>query len=110
MKIKAVNIFHAGAEVLRRAGLARGKIRLFGVPQNRRRGMFILMVLLLMGSPAVGCPMCKDSRVENDASAEVSNASVGLNFNNSIYIMLGGFVTMLGLTGGIMYRSIKSPA
>jgi hypothetical protein len=49
--------------------------------------------------------MCKDSTVDNEKPAAA--ASAGLDFNKSIYIMLGGFVSVVGLTGRVMYKAAR---
>ena len=50
--------------------------------------------------------MCKDSTV--DAGKTSVTESTGLDFNRSIYFMLGGFATVVGFTGRVMYRAVKS--
>jgi hypothetical protein len=64
------------------------------------------MGCLLFVSPALACPMCKDSTVD-PATPNVAE-SAGLDFNKSIYVMLGGFATVVGFTGRVMYRAVKS--
>jgi hypothetical protein len=50
--------------------------------------------------------MCKDSTV--DSCKVTATESATLDFNNSIYIMLGGFASVAGLTGRMMYKTAKS--
>ncbi len=50
--------------------------------------------------------MCKDSAVDT-GQPNVTESS-GLDFNKSIYVMLGGFATVVGFTGRVMYRAVKS--
>ena len=47
---------------------------------------------LLFTAAALACPFCKDSIPSSDAQ---SSASVPGGFNNSIYLMLGGFVVTM---------------
>ncbi len=63
------------------------------------------VLLFLIASPASACPMCKDSTVENETSTQSAS---GLEFNRSIFVMLGGFVGIVGLTGRVMYKAAKS--
>jgi hypothetical protein len=67
-----------------------------------------ILMLLVLASPVLACPMCKDSTVDNDKP--MAAASAGLDFNRSIYVMLGGFATVLGVTGRVIYKAVKSSA
>jgi hypothetical protein len=104
MKRAVANQSDAGSEILRRPGFCRRHIRLFGVPQNRR--LFSILLFFTIASPALACPMCKDSAVDT-GQPNVTESS-GLDFNKSIYVMLGGFATVVGFTGRVMYRAVKS--
>src|SRR5258708_2108085 len=95
----------AGSEVLRRAGFFRRSIRLFGVPQNRRLVLFIIL-FSLFSVPAFACPRCKDSTVDTGKTAAADSS--GLDFNKSIYIMLGGFAGVVGFTGRVIFKAVKS--
>jgi hypothetical protein len=68
---------------------------------------FIIAAVLIFASPVLGCPMCKDSSVDSDKPAAA--ASAGLDFNKSIYVMLGGFVSVVGFSGRVMYKAVKQP-
>jgi hypothetical protein len=70
-----------------------------------KRGLAIV-IFLMLASPVLACPMCKDSTV--DAGDTSIKESSSLDFNKSIYIMLGGFVGVVGLTGRVMYKAVKS--
>jgi hypothetical protein len=79
--------------------------------KNARRGIMVT-VFFAMTSPIYACPMCKDSTVNSDnntsANATVAAAqNPGLDFNKSIYIMLGGLASVVGLTGGVMYKATR---
>jgi hypothetical protein len=64
-----------------------------------------VVVLLAISSPVMGCPMCKDSVVDSASAASVPSS--GLDFNKSIYIMLGGLVCAVGFTGRVMFKAVK---
>jgi hypothetical protein len=70
-----------------------------------KRGMAIL-VFSMITSPVLACPMCKDSTVDTGKAGVTETA--GLDFNKSIYIMLGGFATVVGFTGRMMYMAAQS--
>ncbi len=65
---------------------------------------FAFLILLMLASPSPACPMCKDSSVDTGKPT----ADAGLDFNRSIYVMLGGFTTLAGSAGLVMYRAVKS--
>jgi len=69
-----------------------------------KRGWIVAAVLLLV-SRVSACPMCKDSSVNTDKPA--ATASAGLDFNKSIYVMLGGFISVVGFSGRVMYKAVK---
>jgi hypothetical protein len=70
-----------------------------------KRAMLTAGFLTLV-SPVMACPMCKDSAV--DAGTPRVAESAPLAFNKSIYIMLGGFISVVGFTGRVMYKAVKS--
>jgi len=70
-----------------------------------KRGLAIL-IFSSFSSPLLACPMCKDSTVDSCKVAAADSAS--LDFNKSIYIMLGGFASVVGMTGRVMYKAAKS--
>ncbi len=65
----------------------------------------VASTLLIFASPILACPMCKDSTVDTDKPA--ATASAGLDFNKSIYVMLGGFISVVGFSSRVMYKAIK---
>jgi len=70
-----------------------------------KHGMVFAMVSML-ASPLLACPMCKDSTVDTGQAQATESSS--LDFNKSIFIMLGGFAGVVGLTGRVMYKAAKS--
>ena len=66
-----------------------------------------IAITLALAGPALACPMCKESAVENNQKTGVADTA-GLDFNHSIYAMLGGLVSIIGVTGRVMYKAAKS--
>jgi hypothetical protein len=67
-----------------------------------------IVALLTMTTIANACPMCKDSCPVNSGTptGKVSTPNeAGFSFNTSIYFMLGGLASALGLTGRVMYKA-----
>jgi hypothetical protein len=50
------------------------------------------------------CPMCKDSIPSSDAQQAGSLPS---GFNNSVYLMLVGFLTVLGTMIGLIIKAVR---
>lgn len=71
-------------------------------------GAFLLCGLIGVES-AAACEMCKSAVVTNGGSGGIdgTGSSAGLNFNTSIYYMLGGVFSVMGWIGWIMYRSVQ---
>ena len=61
----------------------------------------------MLVSPIHACPMCKDSTVTPDTKT-VATENNSLDFNRSIYIMLGGLVGVVGFTSRVMFKAAKS--
>ncbi len=51
--------------------------------------------------------MCRDSVAADTASAQTAEAT-SLNFNTSIYAMLGGFAAVVGFTGRVIFKAVRS--
>jgi len=66
----------------------------------------ILSVLLVLAlcSAAMACPMCKDSLANGDPTGA---GKLPNGFNTSIDIMLVGFLSVVGLVTGIIWKGIK---
>jgi hypothetical protein len=73
--------------------------------QSMKRFLFILLALALFTGIAHACPMCKDSIPNSDAS-EASGVPIG--FTYSVYLMLAGFLSVLGLISGIVVKGVRS--
>ena len=67
------------------------------------------VLLLAFTSVADACPGCKDS-VSNAADGGSSGTTPGLpsGFNYSIYVMLAGLFSVMGLDAGIVVKGIRS--
>lgn len=70
--------------------------------------LLVLAMTLLIVSAASACPMCKDSlaTAKNDLQ-NTGGGSVGGGFNNSIYMMLFGFLGAVGLVTFNLVRGIR---
>ena len=67
-----------------------------------------VLFLTLTAAPqlAHACPFCKDSIPSSDAQA---SGSVPGGFNNSIYLMLGGFFAVLGFVTMTLAKAARTP-
>jgi hypothetical protein len=71
----------------------------------RRLHAFIgLTVLLTAHAAAMACPMCKDAIANTDAA---NASSLPAGFNTSILFMLGAFLGVLGMVGGVIVKGIR---
>jgi hypothetical protein len=75
--------------------------------------LLVLTVVLLLASAAMACPMCKES-VNGAASDTVhgggffaGDGTVSGGFKNSIYLMLVGFFSAVGLITFNLVRAIR---
>ncbi len=64
-----------------------------------------VVLVLLLCSAALACPMCKDSIPNSDAKQPGSLPS---GFNFSIYYMLVGLFLMMGFVGTVIVKGIRS--
>jgi heme/copper-type cytochrome/quinol oxidase subunit 2 len=71
-----------------------------------KRFIPILCFVLVIGLCAMtfACPACKDSVPSNDGQ---SSSSVPDGFNNSVYFMLCGFVTVLSMVVIFIVKSVR---
>ena len=67
-----------------------------------------MSVMVFATHAALACPMCKDSigSSENGAPGHASGLPAG--FNNSIYLMLAGFLVTIGFVATGLIRTIRS--
>ena len=69
------------------------------------------VLLLSMAAAADACPGCKDSVADTAAAADggPGGPMPGLpsGFNYSIYVMLAGLFSVMGLVAGIVIRGIR---
>jgi hypothetical protein len=66
-----------------------------------------MVALVLITAPALfACDLCRDAVATNSSSG---SESAGLNFNTSIFFMLGGLFAVMGLIGRVMFKAIKGP-
>ena len=72
-----------------------------------KRLPFILTTLLILclNAAVFACPMCKDS-VPNSDAQQVEGVPSG--FNNSVYLILGTFLTVLTLVIGGIWRAVHT--
>ena len=72
-----------------------------------KRVLPILAVLLVLAVQvtALACPNCKDSVAATDAQ---NPGGPPAGFNNSVYLLLGTFLTLLGLLAGGIWRAVRT--
>ena len=79
---------------------------------NARRFITPIVIAGLLtafsGPLAHACEMCKDAVATNAGGGGIdgTGSSAGLNFNASIFYMLGGVFSVMGWIGWIMYKSV----
>ena len=78
---------------------------------KRRTIIFAAMLVLIFVAPSLShaCEMCRDAVVTNSGGGGIdgTGSSAGLDFNASIYFMLGGVFAVAGWIGWIMYKAIQ---
>jgi hypothetical protein len=94
---------------------ARGLLYDGSIMRRNLLAPLVACVLLLSLAAAVdACPGCKDSISDTAATADggPGGPSPGLpsGFNYSIYVMLAGLFSVMGLVAGIVVRGIRSSA
>ena len=62
------------------------------------------MLILMMATLAQACPMCKDSVPNSDAQAA---AGVPTGLNTSVYFMLTGLFSVMGLVSFVIVKGIR---
>jgi hypothetical protein len=66
---------------------------------------FFIALMLLAASGVFACPFCKDSIPTTDAQTA---GGVPSGFNNTIYLMLGGLVCVLGMVTFTLVKGARS--
>jgi hypothetical protein len=68
-----------------------------------------LLLVSIVPSIAHACEMCRDAVVTNSGGGGIdgTGSSAGLDFNSSIFFMLGGVFCVAGWVGWVMYKAIK---
>ncbi|HSV15759.1 MAG TPA: hypothetical protein VLI90_15970 [Tepidisphaeraceae bacterium] len=76
----------------------------------RFRLILLFAIIALTASIAPACEMCRDAVITNGGGGGIDGtaSSAGLNFNSSIFFMLGGVFAVAGWIGWIMYKAIQS--
>lgn len=71
----------------------------------RRWSIIVSFILILaLYSAAMACPMCKDSLANGDSTGA---GKLPNGFNTSIILMLTGFLSVVGLVAGIIWKGIR---
>ena len=67
-------------------------------------------LLLALAGVAEACPGCKDSVTASAADGGPGGPTPGLpsGFNYSIYVMLAGLFSVMGLVAGIVVKGVRS--
>ena len=74
---------------------------------KRQLAGFVVMAIVLLAGPAVfSCDLCRDAVATNTGSGSESSS---LNFNTSIFFMLGTLFAVMGFIGRMMFKAIKGP-
>jgi hypothetical protein len=68
---------------------------------------FVVSAIVLLAAPAVfACDLCRDAVATNTGSGSESS---NLDFNTSIFFMLGTLFAVMGFIGRVMFKAIKGP-
>jgi hypothetical protein len=62
------------------------------------------LLLLALASLTSACPNCKDTIANTDSAG---SPGISDSFNTSIYIMLGAFLSVLGLVAGVIIKGVR---
>ena len=79
--------------------------------------LLVTVLMLVVGSAAQACPMCKDS-VPNQEGAtsalrdsyDAGGQNISGGMNASVYVMLGTLIGTIGLVSTVMVKGIRSSA
>jgi heme/copper-type cytochrome/quinol oxidase subunit 2 len=64
----------------------------------------IALLIAILNTGVLACPMCKDSVPNSDAQAAGSLPS---GMNTSVYFMLGGLFLVIGMVSGIVIKGVR---
>jgi hypothetical protein len=67
--------------------------------------IFSGVLVLCLNAAVLACPMCKDSIPASDAQ-QMDGVPGG--FNNSVYLLLGSFLTVLTLVLGAVWKAVHT--
>jgi hypothetical protein len=68
---------------------------------------FLIPLVVLLTAPAIfACDLCRDAVATNTGSGSESSS---LNFNTSIFFMLGTLFAVMGFIGRMMFKAVKGP-
>ncbi|MGH7178605.1 MAG: hypothetical protein ACREJC_14605 [Tepidisphaeraceae bacterium] len=68
------------------------------------RRLLPILLSVTVCSACLACPMCKDS-VPNSDAQQAGGLPGG--FNSSVYTLLIGFLTVLGLVSGLIIKGVR---
>ena len=75
-----------------------------------RPAALALSTVLMIAAPAAACPMCRDGTVVNAAAPTTAPAvaeAASLDFNTSVYAMLGVVAVVAAATGRAMVKAVR---
>jgi hypothetical protein len=64
----------------------------------------VALSTLVFTSATFACDLCRDAVATNAGSGSESST---LNFNTSIFFMLGGLFAVMGLIGRVMFKATR---
>jgi hypothetical protein len=67
-------------------------------------GLAVSAIVLLAAPAVFACDLCRDAVATNTGSGSESSS---LNFNMSIYFMLGTLFAVMGFIGRVMFKAVK---
>lgn len=71
---------------------------------NRRTYILAILIVTMLAAVADACPMCKESLPATDAQQA---SAVPVGFNYSVYLLLAGFLGVLSLISGVIYKGVR---
>ena len=75
---------------------------------RKRLASLALLGVVLAAAPARACPMCRDSVAANTTAAGTTEAAAApLDFNASVYVMLGVVAVVATAAGRAMVKAVR---